>query len=655
MSHSTRLVGFSALMKMFRHEPSVTLLSRSLDGTKEWTTRAPMLALTNPAPALALPAGTVLQPKVFLRNTSSKTYTAHVRFNWWSATASGKTAPVNLAIQPNATQAIDVAALQSQGLLPADANWASVILSAPIQPDELMPVAASYDASGRFGAQTAFSDQLASHWEAGQWQVDGTHDSLVTIANGGSKPANAQLTIFYNHGKDQYQLEQTLAPDSQILMDFGNLIRNQIPGKDGRNLPSDLTSGSYRVLDLSDKLLGGLYEGKVITDKTYGNAAYGCAICCGPQAAFMEYNPLPVPAPIFEDQQVESLDSCGGGIQNFTGDFPSWWTDNTSIATASRNQITGVSAGTTKHYAQGQPMYWGHAEYYQSCPITQPVPNANTNVVQVQITDADIENNDVDVTLTGPAGTTGTLVITANGSSNNPQVTANGGAAVGPGQYQVPLNRPAMPVDTYTSVTAKWNAGSNPASATFSLPRTWTVLGIFRHSQYNTPTESACTGSPQTAWVFNLSCKFTQVSLKSDFVLQTFTNGSGQSLGYGDLQYNNGHTCSGKYPNGATTQNSFLQVATITGSCGTPVIGGGSVATNPNPAIVGGLYVCQDNILLVTSQNVNQAIKHVADFCPACSGQFNGTLGHIDDYSSSASCSAHSVGDYGNFWTADTH
>lgn len=123
----------------------------------------------------------------------------------------------------------------------------------------------------------------------------------------------------------------------------------------------------------------------------------------------------------------------------------------------------------------------------------------------------------------------------------------------------------------------------------------------------------------------------------------------------GPVQYNNGSTCSGKYPNGATTQNSFLKVASITGSCGTTVVGGTSVATYPNPAVAGGPYVCQDGILLVTSQNTNQAEKSFADYCPACSSGFNGTNGHIDDYTSAAACSAHSIGDYGNFWTADTH
>ena len=105
---------FSAVMKMFRHDPSTTLLSRSFGGVKEWTTRAPMLALSNPDPALGFPAGTTLQPKVFIRNASNKAVTAHLRFNWRSATTSGKTAPVDLAFKPNETKLVDVASLQAQ-------------------------------------------------------------------------------------------------------------------------------------------------------------------------------------------------------------------------------------------------------------------------------------------------------------------------------------------------------------------------------------------------------------------------------------------------------------------------------------------------------------------------------------------------------------
>ena len=242
--------GFSAEMKMFTHDPGSILASRSFGGVKEWTTRAPMLALSDPDPALGFPAGTTLQPKVLVRNASARSFTAHLRFSWRSATASGKTAPIDLPFIPNQTQTIDVAALQAQNLLLADAHWAAAILSAPVQPDDLLAVAASYDQTGRYGAQTPFSDQLASHWEAGKWEVDSMHNSLVTIGNGGNKPERAQLTILYNQGTGKYQVEQTLAPDEQMAFDFGKLIRDQVPDKNGHTLPPDLTYGAYRILDL---------------------------------------------------------------------------------------------------------------------------------------------------------------------------------------------------------------------------------------------------------------------------------------------------------------------------------------------------------------------------------------------------------------------
>jgi hypothetical protein len=73
------------------------------------------------------------------------------------------------------------------------------------------------------------------------------------------------------------------------------LIRNQTPDKEGRLLPPDLTSGTYSLRDLADPAAGGLYEGKVIIDKTHGHAAYGCMICCGEEPPpLMFYDPIGV-------------------------------------------------------------------------------------------------------------------------------------------------------------------------------------------------------------------------------------------------------------------------------------------------------------------------------------------------------------------------
>jgi hypothetical protein len=46
-----------ARIKMFNHDPGTSLASHSFGGVKEWTTRAPILALSDPDPALGFPAG----------------------------------------------------------------------------------------------------------------------------------------------------------------------------------------------------------------------------------------------------------------------------------------------------------------------------------------------------------------------------------------------------------------------------------------------------------------------------------------------------------------------------------------------------------------------------------------------------------------------
>src|SRR5437660_3636605 len=160
-----------------------------------------------------------------------------------------------------------------------------------------MAVAASYDQTLKYSAQTPFSDQLSHQWKGGMWEFDAYHNSIITAGNGGTKPTQAAFTIFYNQGRQRYDLEQTLQPDEQMWIDVGKLIRQSVPDKNGKTLPADLSAGSYEFRDLTNPGLGTLFEGKVIYDKTYGHVAYGCATCCGYNATELYFNPLVIPLP----------------------------------------------------------------------------------------------------------------------------------------------------------------------------------------------------------------------------------------------------------------------------------------------------------------------------------------------------------------------
>jgi hypothetical protein len=371
---------FSAFMKMFDYDPSTKLEERDYAHTNAWTLRAPMLALSHPDPALTFPEGTILRPQLFVRNALAKPVNISLRFNWRNASASGKAAGPAFRLGPYETRRIDVSALQTANILPKDANWASVVLTTSGLPDEVVAVAASYDETLRYGAQTPFSDQLAFQWVGSLWEYDAQHDSLITAGNGGTKPVQARLTINYNQGTQKYELEQSLQPDEQMWIDVGKLIREHVPDKNGNVLPAGLTSGSYEIRDLTDKFIGNLFEGKIVYDKTYGHVTYGCGGCCGYTQAALWYDPLGVPLSASSGSGVFGYTTCTHLWDDVSSQFyGSWGTANTSIATVDYYaKHNGVAVGSTTSAAAGT---LEHAtQKGQTCPLLRFNPGGGVNV-----------------------------------------------------------------------------------------------------------------------------------------------------------------------------------------------------------------------------------------------------------------------------------
>lgn len=646
--------GFAATMKMFDHDPRATIEQRDSASTGRWTTRAPMLALRNPDPALTLPPETILQPMLLVRNTTSKSVKVKLDFHWRSASKDGRASLPEITFAPFESRKIDVGELQQKGSIPMDANWAEVSLSTNTLPDEVMAVAASFDSTLHYGAQTPFSDQLIAHLEGGQWLVDPTHTSLIAAGNGGNKPIKAALTIFYDQGRQKYQLEQTIAANDQWWVNFGELIRTQIADKNGNVLPMDLSSGAYQLQEISDPQQDLLFEGKVITDKTYGHATYGCMQCCGYGGPFgLVGNPTGVTMSGTSGVSSYATDQCIGTYVNVNPYFPTWTSSNTSILTASSYHVTGVAPGTATITANATRMPDGSGQDAKNgCPFRYVQTPGTGNVVNVSVNSANLWSNNISVTLSGPSTVTGALQVTLVGSSSS-YTFQYGSTAVGSGTYSVAMNRPSIPADVYTSVKASWMLSSGPISGSFAVK--WKVLGLIRHSQYNTPNEGMCVGATSNAWIIVLNgCLFTPIQLRSDFANQVYINGTGTSAAHGILKYTPGIKNNCTYPPGSNDSNTFLQVGSITGSCNT-VLDTSSVATNPNPVTDITTYGCGDNLELITSSNTQQALKFPQDYCPACNSGFNSTNGHIDNYSSSQACSGHAVGDYGNYWTADTY
>jgi len=428
--------GFAALLKMFDHDPTTQLAERDFAHTGLWTLRAPMLPLASPDPALGFPPGIVLQPRVFIRNTTANPVDAAVSFGWRNTAATGKAAGPSLHLGPYQTVRLDVGALQNASLLPQNANWTSVTLVSSGPPEGLMAVAASFDPTFAFGAQTPFSDQLAFHWVGSLWEYDAQHDSLITVGNGGTKPALADFILYYNPGAQQYEMQQTLQPGDQMWVDVGKLIREHIPDKNGNVLPATVSSGTYEIQDLTNTSTGALFEGKIVFDKTYGYAAYGCAGCCGVRQntiAFL-FDPLDIPLGYLEEQFVQGYQPCSNSYIDVSDAFyNNWSTADTSIATVDNyGNHTGMGTGSTTSQTSGLLQIY---ETGAKCPNGGAQPSGNLNVKP---------------TISGPNTLWWFAGISVSGYANQITLTAAGSGS----SYQWAITNGASKVSLSTTTSA---------------------------------------------------------------------------------------------------------------------------------------------------------------------------------------------------------
>jgi hypothetical protein len=318
---------------------------------------------------------------------------------------------------------------------------------------------------------------------------------------------------------------------------------------------------------------------------------------------------------------------CGGDCSNNTYSFAAiyyTWTSDDPNATSDSFTATWST---------------GSLSDTETFTLIKGVPLTSINSV-------DLSANNINVTLSGLGSLSKSpLDIDFVGDNNTFSTHYNSGENVGDGTYSVSLNRPSIPEDKYTKIIAKWKLSTGDVSSkVYKITPAWQVLGVVRHSQYNTPAETACNGVNIPAWVFDTDCNFTPTTLNSKFASQTYINGTGSSIEHGIIKYSK--LCSSSYPRGATARNSFLLVDGITGSCNKTMTNL-SQAAYPNPKKVG-TPDCGDTTVLVEESNSNKAIKQIQDYCPACKDGH-----HIDNYSDVEACSGGAVGDLGDFWTVN--
>jgi hypothetical protein len=184
-------------------------------------------------------------------------------------------------------------------------------------------------------------------------------------------------------------------------------------------------------------------------------------------------------------------------------------------------------------------------------------------------------------------------------------------------------------------VKATWNVGG--ATAEDEFDHHFKVLGIYEHTQYNTPHEADATcqtGGTGNACNADQNCTYTQVTyLGATFVNEVVQNGSGVSNNYGIVKpasicwnpcprpgYPVPPECTGLAILRPNAEN------TVMGRCNQP-ISGTTVAVGDNN--VDGLS-CGDRLFIVGLGEGVGTIKIVQDRCPDCSNEPNER--HLDHY-----------------------
>ena len=411
----------------------------------------------------------------------------------------------------------------------------------------------------------------------------------------------------------------TNRPVRSVWANVGDIIRNQIPDKNGKIIPRDVTMGSYELRDLDHIGVGYLYEGKLVIDKTWGHGYYGCAGCCGYEGQRLLPNPFAGGVGTQGNNTAESEDMCSESWVDLTSEAYDWASTNSGIVNlpnpTSHFMSPGTVTGSTQIQLQRQLARL-------ECPVEGFEPQSTQNAVEVQITAADVTQNNITVVLSGPSGVSGNLVVQVTGANGGSPIDPVENATLGPGTYNYSFGLNNIPIGLYTTVTAKWTVSGTTANAARGY--TFQVMGTYVQTQYNTPYEGNCGGTATavTLWKASPSCAPSSGSLLSNFINAVAApgsgTGSGQSINYQGVVPE-------QYCTAYSTTN-FREYATITGTLG-PLSNSSVAACSKSP-----LYSAGAQVFIV-----GEGTKTVTDSCPACCQ--NAGYAHLDNFTTNNACS----------------
>jgi hypothetical protein len=261
---------------------------------------------------------------------------------------------------------------------------------------------------------------------------------------------------------------------------------------------------------------------------------------------------------------------------------------------------------------------WGGQGFVAAAPgasATVQIRGAGAPRCAVAILSASIPEDRITVEL-APQGVSGTLTVelVQGGTTHTVFSDTRGG-----GVHNISFNIPNLPTGEFSQVRATWQAGGQNPSAIYNYHIK--VLGMYRHTQYNSPHENNCSGDPSPVTIYainNNSCVQTpNATMRGGFIDRvlnpTYGTGSGHSINYGDVGKE--FFCSPRpYP---TARRDIV----ISGSMGT--LSNSTVAVHPDSG------AHEPNAQLYIH---GVGVKSVTDTCGVCGAA------RIDHYTTNMAC-----------------
>jgi hypothetical protein len=458
------------------------------------------------------------------------------------------------------------------------------------------------------------------------WSIIGDNDSMISLWNYTAKSQNLALTLYFQGGK--YVVPVTLGPNASAEIDVLSIIRGGQPDPHGNTIPGNIQEGSA-VLSAGGDVTAAMQIASSSAVFNVRNAT--CGVICTSCNGVTEFVLIPgiFYLPFNSSGQSSGQWTYGDGtlVSNITSG--TWSGGDASIATVSSSgMVTSTSTpGSTdiSLFINDVPVDAGQICSGEGVPYCPPPyqmgASGPVNVVNVQINSADITKDTISVSLISSDNSlSGQFTLTLTGPNGASATLFNGTQSAGTHSYF--FNLTSFPTDEFTQIKASW--ALNDQTITGSYNYHIRIIGNTHLTVYNTPSESQCSGNPQSDISFDNNCKSYTYNYISGFISRvtniTGGTGSGHSTNHGDVYQE--FYCSGYQP------TSLRINQTIKGTFGS--LNDTTLAACPtSPDYVSGAKIYIQGV----------GIKTVTDRCPHCCND----LPHFDNYTTSTQCSG--IGD----------